>query len=267
MRWDRRKIRQVTRGTRNQAHRQHLAAGFSIQTPLARPVAQRSAQPRRRTGLQFRRRVGSRFPGRQIDGDPRPRGLSEVVGAPNGHGNRFVAAVEQPQQADLVDVGTRVKGGNAEPLAVARGDFVHLGKDIVPGAHIGLHLDVEVAGQFQVPVAPTAAGGAGEAGIGVAGLQIVGVEVRRPAGVKRQTQPLVPCTGGVDGHDIQRAGFVGEVDDPHQALGTGVGGGREEGHDVRRRPLLGNGQRRKDTHGGHDRRTARQSGENHVFLS
>ena len=89
-------VRQVARRARYQAHHRHRPGRFPVQPPHARAVAERSGEPGRRAGLELRRGVASRFPGRQVDRDSRSRGQAEVVDAPHAHRHRFVAAVRQP---------------------------------------------------------------------------------------------------------------------------------------------------------------------------
>ena len=154
----------------------------------------------------------------------------------------------------MVGVGAGVEGGDAEAVAVADGGAVQLGESPVRGARVDLHFEVEGARQFQAPVALAGTGAAGEADVGVAGLQIVRVEVRGLARADGEARALVSRAVGADRDDVDGAGLVGEVDDPDYPVGAGVGGGGEQRHDVRGRTLLGARHRRKGGKSNSDQR-------------
>ena len=142
----RRQVGQVSRRRRQQAHRNDRLLRFDDQLPLAATVAESQV-------FQF---LGVQRPapaGRHINPDQIVGILAFIVDAGDVDRGGFGAGVEDPQPAQLVDVGARIEDRDAVPVLRGRCRVVHGGQESVRGADVRQDLDVEIAGEFQAPIA------------------------------------------------------------------------------------------------------------------
>ena len=137
--------------------------------------------------------------------------------------------------AGLAVVAAGVEEGHLVQQAVRRRrQVVHGGHEAVLGADVGQRFNVQVAGQLQPPVAAPRPEAAGKPLVGVAHLQVRGVEVPGLAGIKGQRDRIVGEVGLVERLDAHRARYVGAVHHPQEALPfQGVGGRQEQRRHVR----------------------------------
>ena len=143
----RRQVRQVPRRVGQQAHDHQVPVRLHSQLPHTVAIAKRTAQSRSATRLQLG--CGERL--RSACGDRHRHGapgrFALPVDARHRHLGAFVPEIDQPQQADLALVAPRVERHNPVVPIHNRHHVVHRGDETIGRAHVGEHLDVELAGQ------------------------------------------------------------------------------------------------------------------------
>ena len=148
-----------------------------------------------------------------------------------------LSRVDQPKQAHLVPVATRVEDRDPAPVARVRGHVEHRREKAVVGPDVHQHLDVQLARQLQPPVA--AANAPGQAFPRVALLQINGVEGLSLTRVDDERDRLVFPLRIVEGPDANLASRRRAIDHAYESLpASRVVRGRKQRHDmnaVRRR--------------------------------
>ena len=167
-------VGQVTgRGT-HQRHQHDGIARRDEQAPLAAAVPESHV-------LQLSGGEGFRLVAPQGDADCVVAFGIAVVIAADGDRGHGIRGVDDSQAALPVGVTARVEYGYLVLSSRSVHDIVERGEKAVRGAHVGEHLYVQIAGDRQPPVAGAAAD-ALDAFVGVAVLQVVGVEVQRLIG-------------------------------------------------------------------------------------
>ena len=94
-------------------------------------------------------------------------------------------------------------------------------EEAVVGAHIGQHFDVQIACQFQTPVARARAGAAGETLARVSILKVSGVELRCRTCIQSQGQRTSAVAVVIDRVDLHVALLTAQIDHSHESLTAG----------------------------------------------
>ena len=127
----------------------------------------------------------------------------------------------------------------AHESATKGGEIVHAGHEPVGGADVAKHLDVQVAAQLQAPCSSPLADAGGEPLVGVAQLEVVGVEVHGFTAVHRQGDRAMRYARVVERGDLHGAATGTPIDHPREPLLGGVGCRREQRHSVNALVILG----------------------------
>ena len=165
---------------------------------------------------------------------------ARVVNARDVDRCRVGAGIEYPQPAQLVRVRAGIENGNPVSVVFGRRGVVHRGQEAVRGADVRQDFDVEVAGEFQAPVAYAGAG-AGEPLAFVSFLQVHRVEMEGLVGVQGEGETSVLLALVVVGRNGDFAGCIAQIDDPHETLRAVVEVGWEHRNGMDVRVVLGHG--------------------------
>ena len=229
-----RQVRQVTRRAREQAQHPQRLRRAHHQAPLAAAPAQRPAQTPGTAALERPRAQRARGARLERQRHRAARRLPRVVDALDAHLRLFLARVDHPQPARLVDVATRVEDDHPVPLRALRRHVVHARQEPVAGADVRQHLQVERGAQRQTPLSRPCSRGAREPLRLVAILQVRGVEVRRLAPTQAKRRRSVHHAGVVVRLDAHLSGLPRAIDHPREALpARRIAGGRKQRYPMR----------------------------------
>ena len=195
-----------------QAHRENWLVRRYLQAPLALAGAQTAG---------FELASGKRGRGTWYDsGDDVLVSLTPfVVDATNGDSSRLLARVDQPQLAHLALVAAGIEDGDVMRAVALRRQVVQASEEAIAGAHVREHLHIELGDQGQPPgTFGRSANAAGEALLGIAIVQVLGIEVARLACAKRQRDRPAPYAGVVERLDTDLASDIADVDHADEAL-------------------------------------------------
>ena len=136
-----REVRQVTRGTRQQAHHDDGLLRGDSEAPLADAVAERAREPFA-ADFEVRRGDGARGPRRNRHRYRTTRRGAGVVNAGDRHLRVLRPRVDQPQPAHLVRIVAGVEDRHPPLAQQHRRDIVHRGQEPVVRADVGQHVDL-----------------------------------------------------------------------------------------------------------------------------